>query len=46
MSDKQKYLIASAFGATALGMLGLWAEVPYSGWVLFIGVVGLFNILW
>lgn len=25
----------------ALGLLGLYAKVEYSGWVLFIGVIGI-----
>ena len=38
MNDK---LLIVAVGTTVAGMLGLAAGVPYSGWVLFVGLFAL-----
>ncbi len=45
MSEKQKYLLGAAFGATILGMVGLAIDIPYSGFILFVGLWGLCEIL-
>jgi len=42
MNDK---LLVVAVGTTVAGMLGLWAGVPYSGWILFVGLIALANRL-
>lgn len=41
MSDKTKSCIDAgcAIAVIAIGMVGLGREVPYSGWVLFVGLL-------
>ena len=45
MNRDNKLMLLSG-GTTLVGLFGLWVGIPYSGWVLFVGMIGLMNLLW